>query len=168
MSELSDAVVVTINENFDEAMKKIRHCLDQLNDEQIWWRPQEGMNSIGNLLLHLSGNVTQWIMAGIGGEPDNRDRPGEFSADGVMNKSELIDRLQNTVNVAKQTLNEVPESELLSPRKIQAFETHVLGAALHVVSHFHGHMQEIIWLTRSQLGADYSFEWAPKTPEQGA
>jgi len=168
MSELPNATIACINDNFDEALKKIRHCLSQLSDEQVWWRPEESMNSIGNLLLHLRGNVTQWIMAGIGGAADNRDRPGEFDERDGLPKDELLRRLEETVEEAKATLLKVPADALLEERCIQAFETHVLGAAVHVVTHFHGHMQEIISMARMQLGAEYQFEWAPKTPEQGA
>ena len=168
MSDLPTATMECINDNFDEALKKIRHCVGQLSDEQIWWRPDDSMNSIGNLLLHLRGNVTQWIMSGVAGEPDNRDRPAEFNARESKSKDELLRNLEETVETAKSTLLDLPGDTLLEARRIQAFETHVLGAAVHVVTHFHGHMQEIISMTRMQLGADYQFEWAPRTPEQGA
>ena len=81
----------------NDALGKIKHCLDQLDDAQIWSRPQASLNSIGNLLLHLEGNLTQWIVGGIGGAEDHRDRPAEFAERGPIPKSNLIRRLEAAV-----------------------------------------------------------------------
>src|SRR5262245_24658429 len=77
--------------------QKIVHCLNQLDDSQIWWRPQESMNSIANLVLHLCGNVEQWIVSGISGTLDTRNRPQEFSERTSIPKRQLIERLFSTV-----------------------------------------------------------------------
>jgi hypothetical protein len=148
--------------------KRIRHCLDQLTDAQIWWRPLEGMNSIGNLLLHLCGNVRQWIIAGVAGAPDARDRPQEFAEQGPIPKDELIRRLVAVVGEADTTLAAVTDDQLLQPRRIQGFDETVLSAVFDSLAHFNGHTQEIVSLTRMQLGDAYRFAWAPTTPEQGA
>ncbi|MCP3696766.1 MAG: DUF1572 domain-containing protein, partial [Planctomycetaceae bacterium] len=74
LESVSTAVTGHACQEFDEALRIITHCLDQLNDDQTWWRPSESMNSIANLLLHLSGNVRQWIVSGVGGAPDVRKR----------------------------------------------------------------------------------------------
>jgi len=70
---LAAAAIIETTNCLNSCVSKIKHCLGQLTDEQVWWRPQESMNSIGNLVLHLCGNVCQWIVAGIGGAPDVRD-----------------------------------------------------------------------------------------------
>jgi uncharacterized damage-inducible protein DinB len=147
---------------------KINHCLKQLNDTQVWSRPRESMNSIANLVLHLCGNVRQWIISGIGGEPDVRDRPKEFSERNPIPKDELIRRLDAIVRQADTVLAQVIDEQLLEPRRIQGFDETVLSATFESLAHFNGHTQEIIYITRLQLGDAYQFFWRPATREQGA
>ena len=87
--DVAAAIVVETTDCLNGCVAKIKHCLGQLNDEQVWWRPQESMNSIGNLILHLCGNVRQWIVTGIGGALDVRDRPREFSERETISKEPI-------------------------------------------------------------------------------
>ena len=147
---------------------KIRHCLAQLNDDQVWWRPREEMNSIGNLLLHLAGNVRQWIVAGVGDETDNRDRQSEFDQRGPRPKEEALEKLETVLEQAESVMRSVTSDELLKAKRIQGHDTTKMGAIWHSITHFQGHVQEIIGLTRQQLGDEYEFEWSPSTAEEGA
>ena len=153
---------------FEQCLIKISHCLDQLADEQVWWRPKEEMNSIGNLILHLTGNVRQWIVAGIGEEADVRNRPAEFSERGPVSKGVLLLQLETVVAQAEEALRKASAEEMLNERRIQGFDTSGWGAVFDCVPHFKGHTQEIICLTRIQLGNSYRYHWQPKTPEEGA
>ncbi len=92
------------NKLLGECAAKIGHCVNQLSDEQIWWRPAASLNSIGNLMLHLCGNLEQWIVSGIGGAADTRQRPAEFAERGPMPKSVLIEKLTRVVAASQQTL----------------------------------------------------------------
>jgi len=150
------------------SVKKIKHCLDQLNAEQIWWRPTPSQNSIANLILHVCGNVGQWIVSGVGEESDTRDRPAEFSARGGATKADLLERLDETVDKASRAIQVATSERLQAGLRIQGFETNGLAAIFHSVSHFQGHTQEIICLTRWQKGDDYQFECSPSSPKQGA
>lgn len=152
----------------DASFEQIKHCVDQIDDSQVWWRPHETMNSIGNILLHLCGNLTQWIITGVRQEPDQRDRPAEFAERSNIPKTELLMRLQSVVNESRKVLTELPESTLLEPRRIQGFEQTILSATFDSLAHLAGHVQEIIYITRLQLGDKYRFAWVPTTPEQGA
>ena len=100
----------------DQCMVRIRHCVAQLTLEQLWWRPQSGLNSIGNLLLHLNGNVRQWLIAGLGDEADTRDRPSEFAERKSIPAEELLKHLQMTLEEAKATVMRQTASDLLAPR----------------------------------------------------
>jgi hypothetical protein len=151
-----------------DCLEKLRHCLSQLDDTQVWWRPSPGLNSIANLLLHLGGNLRQWIVAGVGGAPDIRERPLEFSEQGPIPKEELLRRLETVVLQADEVLARLPEAQLLEPRRIQGFEETLLSAIFGSVAHFHGHTQEIVLLTRLQRGDAYHFAWTPMSAEQGA
>ena len=166
--DLAAAVGAEAGRELTSALKRIRHCLDQLNDEQIWWRAAPGMNSIGNLILHLCGNVRQWIIAGLGGAIDVRDRPAEFAERGPVARAELLRRLDAVVDEAKEVLVGLSARHLLEVRRIQGDEVTGLTALFDSVPHFRGHAQEIVYRTRLHLGDAYRFAWTPTTPGQGA
>lgn len=167
-TSIAEAYVGEAREQLAKAARILRHCLDQLTDEQLSWRPHESLNSIGNLVLHLCGNVRQWITSGVGGETDLRNRPLEFSARGPFGKEDLIRSLDETIKQANAVLSAVGPSTLLESRRIQGFESTGLSAIFDSVAHFKGHTQEIVCLTRMQLGDDYGFEWVPTTSDEGA
>lgn len=149
-------------------LEKIQHCAGQLSDEQIWWRPREEANSIGNILLHLCGNLRQWIIHGVGGAPDVRDRPAEFAQRDPVERDELLRRLKTAIDEACAVLSAATEEELLRARRIQGFDVSGLKAIFDSVTHLAGHTQEIIYITRLQLGDAYQFHWQPTTKEEGA
>jgi hypothetical protein len=167
-SSLSRLIAHELGDELTQALDRLKHCLNQLTDAQVWWRPAEAMNSIGNLLLHLAGNVRQWIVAGLGGAKDERFRQGEFDERRQIPKDELLAKLEATVAEAKAAMGQQTPEKWARVRRIQSFEVTGLGAAVHSVSHFRGHTQEIIHLTRTQLGERYKFDFVPKTKEQGA
>src|SRR6476659_2587335 len=103
----------------DDYLPKIERCLEKLSDEQIWWRANEESNSIGNLILHLCGNARQWIVCGVGAQPDNRDRDSEFAQRAIISRAELVTLLRSTLDEVHQTLKSLEPSLLLERRKIQ-------------------------------------------------
>ena len=166
--EIARAVANAARQRLAASLAKIRHCLDQLSDEQVWWRPHPAMNSIANLVLHLCGNVQQWLVAGLTDAPDQRDRPREFAERGGMPKAELVRRLEETIARADAALASLDAARLLEKRRIQGFDVTALEAIFDAVPHFQGHTQEIVHVTRSLRGETYRFQWAPTTKEQGA
>ena len=137
---------------FDEGINRVIVCLNKLNDKQIWWRPNENSNSIGNLTLHLCGNVRQWILTGIGGQKDIRTRDQEFDQRDVMNKQLLINDLQSLQIEVLQVLEKIKPQELLIKRKVQnIYEETALSILIHVVEHFSYHVGQISWITKMQL-----------------
>jgi hypothetical protein len=166
--ELAAAVGAAAANELTSALARIRHCLGQLTDEQVWWRPRPGLNSVGNLVLHLCGNLRQWVVVGLGGGTDSRDRPAEFAERGPIPKAELLRRLEAVVDEARAVLARQTAGRLLEARRVQGFDVTGLAAVFDSVPHFRGHTQEIVGLTRLQLGDAYRFAWAPTTPEQGA
>jgi Protein of unknown function (DUF1572) len=165
--ELAAAVGTAAAHELDSALSRIKHCLGQLNDDQVWWRSQPGLNSIGNLILHLCGNVRQWIVSGVGGAADIRNRPAEFAERGPMPIDQLVRRLERVVEEAKRALAGITARQLVEIRRIQGFDVTGLVAIFDSVPHFRGHTQEIVHITRIQLGDGYKFAWTPTTPEQG-
>jgi hypothetical protein len=166
--ELATALGTEAANELTTALGKIKHCLSQLTEEQVWWRSNPAFNSIGNLLLHLCGNVRQWIVAGLGGAPDVRDRPAEFSERNPIPKDELVRKLEAVVDETRSVLARQTARQLLEARRIQGFDVTGVAAIFDSVPHFRGHTQEIIHMTRQQLGDAYKFSWMPTTWEQGA
>src|SRR5215831_1941171 len=103
-NDLATAVGKEAGNELTSALDRIKHCLGQLNDAQVWWRSQPSLNSIGNLILHLCGNVRQWMVSGLGNAKDDRNRPAEFAERGPIPKEELIQRLDAAVDAAKTVL----------------------------------------------------------------
>lgn len=140
-----------------EYLVKIVACVAQLSDADLWWRPNEQSNSIGNLLLHLAGNVRQWIVAGVGGAPDRRHRQAEFDERGPLPRAEALRRLETAVAEADRVLEGLGAEQLTARRTIQGRDVTVLEAIYHVVEHFAMHTGQIVSLTKQRTGRDLGF-----------
>jgi uncharacterized damage-inducible protein DinB len=127
---------------------KIARCLDVLPADALWRRDDDSGNSIGNLLLHLSGNVRQWIVGGVGGAPDARERAAEFAARTGGDGPSLLARLRDVLAEADTVLATLDAARLLEQRRIQGRDVKVLDAVYHVVEHFSMHTGQIILLTK--------------------
>ena len=127
---------------------KIRRCLDVLPSRAVWLREDEQSNSIGNLLLHLAGNVRQWIISSVGGALDSRHRRGEFEARDGDDVEALFAALRRTLDEADAVIASLTPETLLERRTIQSRDVSVLEAVYHVVEHFALHTGQIILLTK--------------------
>lgn len=158
MNEISQAFIASARGYFaQDYLPKIERCLELLTDEQIWWRANPQSNSIGNLLLHLSGNVRQWIVCSLGGAPDARDRDSEFAQRGIIPRDELLARLRQTLNEADATLAEFDPDKLLERHVIQGLDVTALDAIFHVVEHFSMHTGQIIMMAKMFAEVDLGF-----------
>jgi uncharacterized damage-inducible protein DinB len=144
----------------DEYLPKIERCLERLTDEQIWWRSSPESNSIGNLILHLSGNARQWIVCGLGGETDMRQRQTEFDERGTIPRAELSTLLRKTVTDVDNTLARFNSEKLLSEYPIQGTTSTALAAIFHVTEHFSMHTGQIILLSKSRVEGHLTL-WEP-------
>jgi uncharacterized damage-inducible protein DinB len=136
---------------------RLRDTVASLTDEQVWWRPNEASNSIGNLLLHLNGNVTQWLVASFNREDDKRNRPQEFSQRGHTPASELLDRLETTMTRSAEVLARLTPADLLAPYEIQGYHVRGLDAVYQVVEHFGLHYGQIVYIAKSLTARDLGF-----------
>jgi uncharacterized damage-inducible protein DinB len=142
----------------EEFWPRTCECLDMLTDDQVWWRPHEQCNSIGNLLLHLNGNMRQWIVAPLGGISNQRNRPAEFAERQTIPIRELRDKLDGTLREVEQVLQEIDSAALLKTYDIQ-HQKDVTGleAVYHVVEHFGMHHGQILYITKQLTGNDLGF-----------
>ena len=141
----------------EEYLPKIERCVEKLTDEQIWWRPNPESNSIGNLLLHLSGNARQWIVCGLSGQLDQRQRQTEFDAREGIPGEELLGKLRTTVTDVSGVLAGFDPARLLDKFPIQGTEATALAAIFHVTEHFSMHTGQIILLTKMLANVDLIF-----------
>jgi uncharacterized damage-inducible protein DinB len=141
---------------------RLRTAVEPLTEEQVWWRPNEASNSIGNLILHLNGNVRQWLVDSFNGTDDGRDRPAEFSATGGLTAAVLLAKLDATIELADEVLGRLTAAELVRPYTIQGYHTHGLDAVYQVVEHFGLHYGQIGYIAKSLTGKDLGFYQEPK------
>ncbi|MBZ0265808.1 DinB family protein [bacterium] len=138
----------------------IRKALSELEDadSSIWVRPNENSNSIGNLLLHLNGNIRQWIIHGLGGAEDNRIRDIEFETESGKSATELLRVLEASVDECCEVVEKfVKKGILTTPLRIQEFKTTGVSAIIHVIEHFAYHTGQIVWSVKAHTNKDMGF-----------
>lgn len=156
------------NIRIDSSFQRLHHCLGQLSEKQIWWRPDDDMNSVGTLITHICGSFRQWTITHINNEEDLRDRPAEFLNNAKITKEELVlvaTKLQSDFITAIHNLN---SSRLTEERRIQGYVVTLLSAIFRALTHLEGHIGQIVLLTRIQLGDHYKIFWTPQTDEEKA
>jgi len=136
---------------------RLRACVESLPDEQVWWRPNESSNSIGNLILHLNGNVGQWLVTSFNRLEDARDRPAEFNAQGGISTSALLTKLGITMEQASEVFSRLTEADLLARFHIQGYHVTGLDAVYQVVEHFGLHYGQILYITKVLRSEDLGF-----------
>lgn len=149
-----DRSALYLSEDF---LPRVRGAVEAMGPNDLWWRPNEASNSAGNLLLHLAGNLRQWIVHGVGGAEDLRERDREFAAREEAPAEELLDRLEAVVHEAASTLEATDPTALGETRTIQGNEVTVLEAVYHAVEHFSMHTGQIIWIAKARSGRDLGF-----------
>ena len=158
MDETGPSFIASARAYFaEDYLPKIERSLDLLTDEQIWWRANPQSNSIGNLLLHLSGNVRQWIVCGIGGAADHRDRDAEFAQRDTIPRGELLAHLKQTLREADAALAKFDADKLVEPYSIQGCDVTALAAIFHVVEHFSMHAGQIVYISKHLTAQDLHF-----------
>ncbi|MBV9927921.1 MAG: DUF1572 family protein [Acidobacteria bacterium] len=141
----------------EDYLPKIERCLERLTDEQVWWRASERSNSVGNLLLHLEGNLRQWVVCGVGGAVDARTRDREFAERRQVPREELLRALRAAVSEADEALARLDPAGLLETRRVQGLDVTLLAAVFHAVEHFSMHTGQVILLTKMLADEDLAF-----------
>lgn len=145
------------NKLLEQYWPRLRTCVESLTDEQVWWRPNDSTNSIGNIILHLNGNVRQWLVASFKRLEDKRDRPAEFSQRAVISGTVLLAQLGSTMTEVSEVLSRLTETDLLAPFEIQGYHVRGLDAVYQVVEHFGLHYGQILYITKMIQGKDLGF-----------
>jgi len=138
----------------NDMTKCVESCFEKLTDEQVWQRQAEHENAIGNLILHLCGNMRQWIMHGVGGAADVRTREREFSTNGGLSAAQLLAMFQQHISEACGVLSALPHDRLAVRTHPQGRDVTILEAIYQVVGHVQQHTGQIILLTKQMTQKD--------------
>jgi len=159
---ISDHFLEISNVNIQYAYERIYHCLDQVDEEAFWYKPSSFTNSIGIIIQHLCGNLRQWIISGIGGLEDIRDRPSEFKDENKLSKTELVGKFEMVIKECQKVISNYDSDKLLDKKTIQEFDEDALSAIYRTVTHLELHAGQITYITRLILGDEYKLKWVPK------
>lgn len=132
----------------EENIPRIKQCLSELDQTEVWYRPNENSNSVGNLVLHLCGNVRQWLLGGLGGQDDNRKRQDEFDEKGPIPTPQLVQLLDRLAEEVEAVLKRLTAEEILSPIEVQGFQENGVSVLVHVVEHFSYHTGQITYFVK--------------------
>jgi uncharacterized damage-inducible protein DinB len=139
--------------------ERLTTALAVLPEGDLWWQPHPGALSVGTILMHLEGNVRQWILSGVGSEPDARERAREFAnkhrGEESGERGELLEQLRTTIRAATELLASLREDSLQADLRIQGFEVTGLEAIYHVVEHFSWHVGQAVWIAKARAGIDH-------------
>ena len=149
INELSEIALEGLRAKITKVLPaQIRSCVEQLSEEQIWWRPNEKANSVGNLVLHLSGSVRHYLARGIGGIEYNRDRPAEFAERGPLPKEKLLEVFDETIKQASEVLGSFDTSRFLQQTDEPGYHQTIFDRILSVALHIATHMGQIVYVTK--------------------
>jgi len=141
----------------DESTRMIQKSLNNISEEEFWQKPNDSLNSIGNLILHLCGNITQYIISSLGETKDQRNRDTEFSAKANASKSEILNQLEHTVDTAKRVIFDTNVAQLLKVRSVQGFTFSGVGVIIHSVEHYSYHTGQIAFWVKQLKNKDLGF-----------
>jgi len=157
MNDISTSFLKEASHYFELGYPRIDNCLNRLTEEQIWQRPNGISNSIGNLILHLCGNIRQYIVSGLGENEDIRQRSLEFSTTGGITKAALLAKLKETCQEAAAVIQSCTTENLMKKRIVQGFDITGMGIVVHVVEHYSYHVGQIAFHTKQLTAEDLGF-----------
>ncbi|TLP79679.1 DinB family protein [Maribacter sp. ACAM166] len=156
-TQLVEELVKNALYRIDENTRMIKKSLTEISEEEVWQKPNASLNSIANLLLHLCGNISQYIISSLGENEDDRQRDGEFSAMGGLTKVEVLEKLEDVVDTAKRVIFDATPNQLVKMRSVQGFSLSGVGIILHAVEHYSYHTGQIAFWVKELKNKDLGF-----------
>ena len=141
----------------DENAQRIKKCLQEIDEMEIWKSPNDNLNSIGNLILHLCGNIRQYIISALGENEDTRERDKEFSAKEGLTKLELLNQLNSIISEAIGIIKNIDEEILTKIYSVQGFGLSGIGIIIHVTEHLSYHTGQIAFWVKQLKNKDLGF-----------
>jgi len=147
---------------------QIRSCIQELSEEQLWWRPNEESNSVGNLVLHVRGAVLHFLCRGVGGFEYERDRPAEFAAGNTLSKPELLEQFDETIDKARRTFDGLDPTCLGESSTEPAYYSIVFEDLFGIAIHLATHTGQIVYVTKLLKAGSVRDLWSQTHKESGA
>ena len=157
MDKLSNEFIEQSVFRMEENNERIKKCLAMLSETEVWQKPNPSSNSVANLILHLCGNIQQWIVSSLGNIEDSRERDLEFSTTAGVTKTELLDKILSTVAEANKTMKNLEKGDLLEMKSVQGYDYSGIGIIIHVVEHYSYHAGQIAFWTKLLKDKDLGF-----------
>lgn len=155
---LTNAFITEIKRRlFTESVTRLKKCVSELTEEQIWYRPNNSSNSVGNLVLHLHGNVRQWVVAGLGKNKDVRERQKEFDEKGPVSLEKMLADIDKLMEEVNQILNNTSTNDLLEVRNVQGYDESGLSILVHITEHFSYHVGQMTYIVKMLKDKDMGY-----------
>ena len=169
MTSLGDEVLSAVRSRITRVLPmQIRASVEKVTEEQVWWRPNEKSNSIGNLILHLAGSLDHYLNLAIGGQPYKRDRDAEFAARGPMSKAEVLARLDEMLRKAEQTFDGLSPDRLMGPSADPERYNVLLEDLINITTHVSSHTGQIMWIAKMLNEGSLDEAWMRSHKRGGA
>jgi Protein of unknown function (DUF1572) len=166
--EIENEFLSEVGSRFAQSFRLIAHAAGQLEEGHIWLRPSSRSNSVGIIIQHLTGNLSQWILDGVGGHAYERHRPMEFEEEERVPKEEILKKFSRLGVKVQELISHTRPDALLEHRRIQGFDQTVLSALIAAITHFELHAGQIAYISKLILNEKYQESWKPASPEQGS
>jgi hypothetical protein len=161
-ADLEKPILLMLEELSDRLLRmypeEIRECLAALDDDQIWWRPNQASNSVGNMVLHLTGNLNHYLGRGVVGSGYKRGRAAEFADLGPVTREDLLRRFEEALGWARQAYERITPESLMDTAELGEESMEVARLVIGVLAHFNGHVGQIIYVTKMIKGAEFPGE----------
>ena len=159
--ELNEKLIIEIKKNsiyrLEENLRMVLICIDKITEKDLWKKPSKKGVALGNQIIHIVGNMTQYLISSLGEKKINRERDKEFKIDKRITKSSLINMLSNTIQESKKTITKLSMENLLKIREVQVYTLSGIGCLIHAVEHFSYHTGQIALLTKNITNNDLGF-----------
>ena len=129
-----------------EFPNQVEKCLEVLSEDDVWWRPHEQSNAVGNLVLHVAGSNRHFLEHVIGGAPGVRDRDAEFAERGGRTKADILLVWSDVAARVSGVLRALTPERLSHPTSDR--NRPVADILLHVTHHNALHIGQIVWITK--------------------
>ncbi|WP_339726007.1 DinB family protein [Maribacter stanieri] len=156
-ARLVEEIVENALYRMDESTRMIKKSLAEISEDEVWHKPNPSLNSIANLMVHLCGNISQYVISSLGETEDKRNRDDEFSVTGGLTKDELFTKLESVVDDAKRVIFNVTPNQLVKMRSVQGFSFSGVGIILHAVEHYSYHTGQIAFWVKQLKNKDLGF-----------
>ena len=165
--QIENEILEVIADRFSKAFDRLAHGINQLNEQQVWYRPTKNSNSIGIIIKHLDGNLNQWILSAVGGEEYHRNREKEFKDESRLSKKDILIKIDSLKKQTEEVIAKIPSGTLLLERRIQGFDETVMSALIIALTHLELHAGQVLYVAKLLLGEYYKESWEPANAEQG-